>query len=223
MLDTKCPDASCGELLTDNDIRNALSLLQYAKFKQFRALARLRLEPECRWCPGNNCTAGVIADPSAPEFPMLQCPDCDTRFCYECSDIWHPTMSCRKFARTREKRESRVVTRRKKREEANTRRWMKENKTIKCSRCSALVQRAEGCNHMTCTCGHEFCWLCGETIISVVGSNTYPLHYMTGACAGLQMSSRDELSVPRRIVKTALAPVRFGITLPLAGLQRIIR
>ncbi|KAF8382377.1 hypothetical protein PRIPAC_71519, partial [Pristionchus pacificus] len=32
----------------------------------------------------------------------------------------------------------------------------------KCPKCSALMQRSEGCNHMTCACGMEFCYCCGN-------------------------------------------------------------
>ena len=35
-------------------------------------------------------------------------------------------------------------------------------KTQACPRCFVLVERSEGCNHMHCRCGADFCWLCGE-------------------------------------------------------------
>jgi hypothetical protein len=31
----------------------------------------------------------------------------------------------------------------------------------RCSSCGATVLRTEGCNHMTCRCKHEFCYICG--------------------------------------------------------------
>eukprot|EP01016_Furgasonia_blochmanni_P019356 TRINITY_DN21709_c0_g1_i1.p1 TRINITY_DN21709_c0_g1~~TRINITY_DN21709_c0_g1_i1.p1 ORF type:complete len:116 (-),score=4.70 TRINITY_DN21709_c0_g1_i1:36-356(-) len=31
-----------------------------------------------------------------------------------------------------------------------------------CEKCKALVERSEGCDHMTCRiCGAEWCWSCG--------------------------------------------------------------
>jgi hypothetical protein len=37
--------------------------------------------------------------------------------------------------------------------------------TAECPACSATVQRADGCNHMTCpTCASHFCYVCGETL-----------------------------------------------------------
>jgi len=34
--------------------------------------------------------------------------------------------------------------------------------TKKCPDCGSRIQRISGCNHMTCGCGTEFCWLCEE-------------------------------------------------------------
>merc|ERR1711964_440159 len=31
-----------------------------------------------------------------------------------------------------------------------------------CRRCGNGVQKSEACDHMTCKCGHGFCYLCGE-------------------------------------------------------------
>ncbi|KAI1415369.1 IBR finger domain-containing protein [Hypoxylon sp. FL1857] len=31
----------------------------------------------------------------------------------------------------------------------------------RCSSCGTYIEQNTGCNHMTCRCGHEFCYLCG--------------------------------------------------------------
>ena len=31
-----------------------------------------------------------------------------------------------------------------------------------CPKCGASIHKYSGCNHVTCTCGHDFCWLCLE-------------------------------------------------------------
>jgi len=61
-----------------------------------------------------------------------------------------------------------------------------------------------------CICGYEFCWLCGETIINPT-DGCFPMHYTVGACAGLQMSSIDELSVPRKAARLLINPVKYGL------------
>ena len=37
--------------------------------------------------------------------------------------------------------------------------WIKKN-TMPCPKCSLAVTKNDGCNHMTCTCSHQFCWVC---------------------------------------------------------------
>ena len=32
----------------------------------------------------------------------------------------------------------------------------------RCSSCNALVEHREACQHMTCRCGHQFCYVCGQ-------------------------------------------------------------
>lgn len=36
-----------------------------------------------------------------------------------------------------------------------------DNNTQECPRCKVRVYRNGGCNHMTCTCGMQFCFTCG--------------------------------------------------------------
>lgn len=226
VIDTNCPDQSCTIQVCDLDILQVLSALQLGKFKQYRILAQLRMNPNTKYCPNPDCSVpGIIAEPSMPGYPRITCSDCKTVFCADCSDIWHDGLTCKRWKKLKNRKEKSSVTKRKKKEEQNTKEWMRKNKTIKCRKCNALVQRAEGCNHMTCTCGHEFCWLCGETIMSALGSSTFPLHYTTGPCAGLQMSHVDELSTARKIFRGITAPARYGVILaglPIYGAAKLL-
>src|SRR5690606_9489759 len=45
-------------------------------------------------------------------------------------------------------------------DESETLNWITVH-TKMCPKCSKPVQRSDGCNLMTCICGHHFCWLCG--------------------------------------------------------------
>ena len=226
VIDNKCPDVNCDKIICDLDILKVLSALQFGKFKQYRVLSKLRMDPNSRWCPNPDCTQpGTVADPNHPDFPKLHCESCNTDFCFHCSDIWHEDLTCKQWSRTKARNVKNSEVRRKKKEESNTKAWLKANKTVKCKKCGSLVQKAEGCNHMTCRCGHEFCWLCGETIMSAIGSSYYPLHYTTGPCAGLQMSNVDELSTTRRIIRGVTAPARYGVIiagLPIYGAAKLL-
>jgi hypothetical protein len=52
--------------------------------------------------------------------------------------------------------------------------WAEGRDARACPRCRATIERSAGCNHMTCHCGHEFCWLCGEPYT--------PGHFSAGRC-----------------------------------------
>jgi len=40
----------------------------------------------------------------------------------------------------------------------------KEHQMVKCPSCAVLIVRSEGCDSMTCVCGTEFCFNCGEPL-----------------------------------------------------------
>ena len=45
-------------------------------------------------------------------------------------------------------------------EQRATHSWIAQN-CKKCPQCSCRIEKASGCDHMTCTkCRHEFCWSC---------------------------------------------------------------
>ena len=39
--------------------------------------------------------------------------------------------------------------------------WAKQVGAKQCVRCQFWVQKNDGCDHMTCRCGYEFCYICG--------------------------------------------------------------
>ena len=39
--------------------------------------------------------------------------------------------------------------------------WRKKAGAKRCTRCKFIVFKNDGCNHMTCRCGYEFCYVCG--------------------------------------------------------------
>ncbi|KKZ61088.1 hypothetical protein EMCG_04284 [[Emmonsia] crescens] len=71
------------------------------------------------------------------------CGSCNTKVCGLCNGKWHTGSECPK--------------------DDDMRRFVnaaKENGWQRCYNCSAMVELHEGCNHMTCRCGAEFCILC---------------------------------------------------------------
>jgi hypothetical protein len=42
-----------------------------------------------------------------------------------------------------------------------------------CPSCLVLIEKAEGCNVMTCQCGIRFCWRCGNVLAPKDGDGAY--------------------------------------------------
>lgn len=105
--------------------------------------------PEKRiYCPNQKC--GRFVKPSASttqpgsELDMVKCLTCVTRICVHCKEDWHPGEPCDVNKNTIRVREL-----------AKERGWQT------CAKCKRIVERVEGCLHMTCLCGYEFCYRCG--------------------------------------------------------------
>ena len=47
--------------------------------------------------------------------------------------------------------------------------------TNKCPKCEIPIEKTTGCPHMTCPCGHQFCWFCLKDYYSN-GNNVYSSH-----------------------------------------------
>ena len=124
----------------DNDFKRKWN----RKYQEYTTANRL-------YCPSKGCGAwipprDIKPDPAAPgDRKAGRCPKCHTKVCTRCNGRWHPAAAdcptdpaTRAFAAL-----------------AHAEGWQR------CYHCNATVELREGCNHMTCRCGAEFCMLCG--------------------------------------------------------------
>ncbi|KAF9447649.1 hypothetical protein P691DRAFT_104860 [Macrolepiota fuliginosa MF-IS2] len=102
------------------------------------------------YCPGRGCnrfisSAFVMKHTTNGTF-TARCPacHCPIRMCVRCKEAGHPGEACDAKKNT-----------------IHFQRLVKEEGWQTCSRCQRIVERIEGCLHMTCLCGYEFCYRCG--------------------------------------------------------------
>lgn len=92
-------------------------------------------------CPTPGCPFGCEFEKGLQE---LFCPICKKSFCLLCKSEAHEDKSCNKL------------------DDKEFLNLAKNKKYKQCPKCRAWIEKNEGCNHMTCKCRYEFCYICGE-------------------------------------------------------------
>ncbi|WOL04813.1 hypothetical protein Cni_G13535 [Canna indica] len=83
---------------------------------------------------------------------LRKCIKCNGSFCINCKVPWHDRLSCFEFKRLNPNLHP---------EEAKLKSLAKQNLWRQCVKCNHMIELSEGCFHMTCRCGFEFCYNCG--------------------------------------------------------------
>jgi len=148
----RCPCTGadgCNAEATEEELR---SWLGEEVFEKFRRFSRMRADPKLRACPscGRLCSPEVGEDGNV--VAEMSCATCSCAFCYHHSNAHPPgAAACAEYERT--------VVRRQLLEMASGLQGTK-----RCPRCSFPTERASGCNHMTCRCKADWCWVCGREL-----------------------------------------------------------
>ena len=69
--------------------------------------------------------------------------------------------TCRAFIQAPDAEGPGESAQRQKEEEELTQQFLRDAGFRSCGQCSALIEKAEGCNKMQCRCGYRFCFACG--------------------------------------------------------------
>ncbi|XP_042380435.1 E3 ubiquitin-protein ligase RNF144B-like [Zingiber officinale] len=105
------------------------------------------------YCPFKGCSAALLVDDEDGGVATLkeaECPHCRRLFCTLCKAGWHGELSCSEFQRLR--------TKERRREDLLLMEVAKEKGLKRCPKCKFFVEKTAGCLHITCRCGHEFCY-----------------------------------------------------------------
>ncbi|KAJ4266153.1 hypothetical protein NW762_004133 [Fusarium torreyae] len=95
--------------------------------------------PNRLYCHDGNCAAFIPHDRHG------KCLLCDLHTCDDCALKAHPGQTCEEG-------------------DAEEDVWaaMDANRTVNCPNCGRMIQLLEACNHMTCVCSKQFCFICGK-------------------------------------------------------------
>jgi len=147
-----CIVSSCKKPFKLQDIRTHLRQEDHETINDSLLQVYLTNAKDISSCPTQGCQYAGVYNPSFDCTEALQCGLCNTE--------WkQPTM------KLTERIMLLVFTLQGLREVFSSLR--KFIMTKKCPMCNTRIEKNGGCDHMTCRCGHNFCWICGK----------YPNHY----------------------------------------------
>ncbi|CAD8087024.1 unnamed protein product [Paramecium primaurelia] len=149
-----CP-SGCKNNIIYSDLIEVLDDQQLIEFQQLTFKAYIESHgDEYSWCPTPDCKFVFVAGGN----PQLDCPVCKKSYCLDCKIEYHNGFSCHEF-KEKKKMESRLKNEKFLDDKFFS--FIKGAKYKQCPKCKFWVEKSEGCNHMTCRCKFEFCYVCG--------------------------------------------------------------
>eukprot|EP01126_Amoeba_proteus_P048519 TRINITY_DN5609_c0_g1_i9.p1 TRINITY_DN5609_c0_g1~~TRINITY_DN5609_c0_g1_i9.p1 ORF type:complete len:164 (-),score=21.53 TRINITY_DN5609_c0_g1_i9:318-809(-) len=145
-----CPSPDCRTEVSESDLQVFMSASELQKYEEFLLSSFVETNSQdYSCCPTPDCSYYFFYKDG--EFDFI-CPRCKKRYCLKCKVEYHSECSCEEYQK-----------------------WSVENgladdkfyefvygsKCKQCRKCKKWVQKNSGCNHITCRCGSQFCYLCG--------------------------------------------------------------
>ncbi|KAL4491940.1 hypothetical protein ABPG72_008361 [Tetrahymena utriculariae] len=145
----KCPNESCKQEVDYSDIKEILTKQEFQKYEEFSLNNYIdsNLE-ELSWCPSAGCKYAFVLEENQT---LLICPLCRKKFCLTCKCEFHKNQTCKEYqiSNTYDDQDKRFEQ------------FVRGQKFKQCINCKMWVERNQGCDHMTCRCGCQFCYKCG--------------------------------------------------------------
>nr|XP_007135375.1 hypothetical protein PHAVU_010G124200g [Phaseolus vulgaris]ESW07369.1 hypothetical protein PHAVU_010G124200g [Phaseolus vulgaris] len=152
VLTVKCPEPKCKGVIESQNCRSIIPKEVLDRWED--ALCENVVNASQKfYCPFKDCSAMMICDSGDSEKAVTtsECPHCNRLFCAQCKVPWHSGANCKEFQihLDGEREDQRVM------ELAKSKRWKR------CPKCNFYVEKINGCTHISCRCGNEFCYACG--------------------------------------------------------------
>ena len=124
----KCPSENCLEKFEEENVEKVLKPPQFERYKSIKKSALLNQNPNLRWCVRSGCDKFVVGQKRSRK---LVC-ECGMRICFRCGNEYHFGKSC-----------ERIIN-------YTYQKYAKDQNVQPCPQCKSRIEKAGGCNHMTC-------------------------------------------------------------------------
>eukprot|EP00475_Leptophrys_vorax_P037949 TRINITY_DN6609_c0_g1_i1.p1 TRINITY_DN6609_c0_g1~~TRINITY_DN6609_c0_g1_i1.p1 ORF type:complete len:431 (-),score=92.59 TRINITY_DN6609_c0_g1_i1:35-1327(-) len=172
-----CPNVECKQPIEAQVIEDLSPPEIWEKYQRFTFALEVDRDKNATWCPAAGCK-GVIYRPNGIVRKGI-CEECKFEICFLCKNAFHGNFS----SCTREVDEK-------------FEQFAKDQFMKRCPSCSKYIIKLEGCNHMTCSCGYQFCWICGG---KYYGMHFAPFNIF--GCPGMQFTRTNGLCTNNIIVR----------------------
>lgn len=146
-----CPHPKCKSELLPVEIGFLLDPESKRKWEDYTFKMVIESNPaDYSFCPTPNCQYVFVWDASK-DTNDFNCPQCKQRYCLNCRCQYHAGQTCKEYQ----------ISKKFTADDQMFVKFVKGMKFKKCPKCKFWVEKNEGCNHMTCRCKKEFCYVCG--------------------------------------------------------------
>ncbi|KAG6365718.1 hypothetical protein INS49_007329 [Diaporthe citri] len=149
-----CP--ICPQRLSRRDVKEYANRAVYERYKYLKEQSEI---------PGHyiSCTNPICggSQPHESEDPMMICNHCKFATCAKHRRPWHDGQTCEEFDLDDAQIE------RLEEEEATAKLLSREAMSI-CPKCGQGVTKSDGCDHMRCQCGQEWCYVCSCSYENII-------------------------------------------------------
>ncbi|CAN6465246.1 unnamed protein product [Victoria cruziana] len=170
----RCPQGRCKHYISAKECKSFLPSGSYKSLLKALSEANI-LSTDKVSCPFLNCPYVLSTDyvlpinTSSPNQSennsdiCIQCPECERSFCLRCAVPWHPSMSCDEYQNLHVEDGTCFNLPMRERDvgDATLDELANSNNWTRCQQCGQMIELTQGCYHMICWCGHEFCYACG--------------------------------------------------------------
>ncbi|XP_027355496.1 probable E3 ubiquitin-protein ligase ARI7 [Abrus precatorius] len=163
-LKLPCPQPSCKVAVDGDMVRELASESNKKKYDRFLLRSYVENNKKMKWCPGPGCDYAVSFESDGARTNSFVTCVCYHSFCWSCGEEAHGPVDCDTVNKWIAKNNS---------ESENTS-WILAY-TKPCPRCKRAIEKNEGCMHMRCRCGFDFCWYClrGWSTCNATGCNRF--------------------------------------------------
>ncbi|EAS06981.2 IBR domain protein (macronuclear) [Tetrahymena thermophila SB210] len=157
----KCPNSNCTLPINQQDLREVLNEIEIQRYEKFSLQNYIDSNAdEISWCPTPNCEYAFIIEKDQNQ---LNCPKCNKSYCLNCKCDYHNGQTCQEYKISNNFTE----------EDQKFEQFVAGQKFKQCSKCKMWVEKNQGCDHMTCRCGYQFCYKCGGVYLQCNCSQGY--------------------------------------------------